>query len=158
MVALLVPVVLAGCARERVPDAFGPTDAYVAYVASLARMNLDDTELGAAWIEAGEEALEAPEPVSIPYESSGFIDPEQPAAWGASFSVERRSGVLVRAELQGVPETRAYLDVFRMSDDGPVPVASSPVELLEVRFLARRPDSRGSTPGCRRGSVRGGRR
>lgn len=136
---VLASLVLVGCARERVPDLFGPTDAYVAYVASLARMGLDDTEMGAAWIAAGENALESPETVSIPYEGSGFIDPEQPGARGLSFALERRGGVVVSAQLQGVPETRAFLDVFRMSEEGPVPVASSPLETLEVRFFARSP-------------------
>jgi hypothetical protein len=138
-VVLLVLLVVAGCARERVPEAFGPTDGYIAYTASLVRMDLDETELGAAWIEAGEAALNAPEPVSISYEDSGFVDPEQPGARGISFALERRGGVQIRAELQGAPETRAFLDAFRVSDDGPIPVASAPPERLELRFFARRP-------------------
>jgi hypothetical protein len=56
-------------------------------------------------------------------------------------TLEDRGGVLVRAEVQGFPETRAFLDVFRVTDEGRVPVASAPPKLLEVRFLARRPGS-----------------
>ena len=67
---LVLLLLLPGCKKEVVPKAFYPRSAHEAYQHALEEANLIETGLGRDWTLAGEEALETPTTIPLPYEEA----------------------------------------------------------------------------------------
>jgi murein DD-endopeptidase MepM/ murein hydrolase activator NlpD len=139
--ALLVLFVLVAAACGPIVsfrDALLRTPPYERYVASLRTAGIDRTTLGAAWIAAGERALETPLSTAIPHRDSERFRGDTPLA--ITYRVELRRGQIYRLALESASNARVnlFVDIFRMGADGTfqrVAAAGPP-----VRHVAFEPD------------------
>ena len=95
------------------------TPPYQRYVASLRDAGIDRTPLGAAWIAAGERALEAPRAITIPNRSDERFSADSSIA--LAYRVELRRGQMYRLSIKPDEGTIAklFVDVFRVAASGP---------------------------------------
>jgi murein DD-endopeptidase MepM/ murein hydrolase activator NlpD len=95
------------------------TPPYQRYVSSLRDAGIDRTALGAAWIAAGERAVEAPRAITIPHRSEERLGAESPVA--LSYRVALRRGQIYRLSTTPLAGTSArfYIDLFRLRTGAP---------------------------------------
>ena len=135
-----------GCSPVKVAEPFAPTEAHTDYVAALSRLGLHERRMGAAWISAGEMALEAPVAIEVPYNDMGVFDAAVPRALAYRFSVARGRRIDIGFEPrddEGTPvwQFPFFADVFLVpagEDDDPEHVASLPTAFNRMYFEARR--------------------
>lgn len=122
-------LVLAGCeAVEQAQDRFRDMTPYEAYTAALSDAGLAETALGRDWLSAGQEAVQAAAPVTLPFEEEGYITVDEPGAMAYRLSVPRGRRLTAEVTLSGEEETRVFVDLFRVpQDEGdpPRPVLST---------------------------------
>jgi peptidoglycan LD-endopeptidase LytH len=134
----LVLLLLVSCrSPEIVPEPYRPTNAHEAYLHSLQRAQLVGTALGRDWLAANHRALHQALPISTPYEESLYVDPAEPFAAGYRFHVIRGQRTEVAVSLQAVQSLRLFTDLFRVTDDEPVHVATAAKESLRLAFEPR---------------------
>jgi murein DD-endopeptidase MepM/ murein hydrolase activator NlpD len=137
----LVFITLPGCKKEIVPKAFYPRSAHEAYQHSLEQANLAETALGVDWIRAGEEALEKPATISLPYEEAFYWDPNSAKAGGYRFFVKRGLRVEVEIEVYSSDSLLLFADLFRETGDSIIyrtHVATADEEMQRLEFEPRR--------------------
>ena len=105
------------CKKEIVPKAFYPRSAHEAYQHSLEEANLIETALGRDWVSAGDEALENPDTIVLPYEEAFFWDPNSALASGYRFFVKRGLRVEVEIEVYSSDSLLLFADLFRETGD-----------------------------------------
>ena len=105
------------CKKEKVPKAYYPRSAYEAYQHSLEQANLIGTALGREWIQAGEEALNAPNQISLPYDQAFLWDIRKADASG--YRIFAKRGVRIEVEITVVSEDslQLFADLFRETGD-----------------------------------------
>jgi murein DD-endopeptidase MepM/ murein hydrolase activator NlpD len=116
---LLLVLAAAACGPlESLRDHLLRTPPYERYVASLRDAGLHRTPLGAAWIAAGERALEAPRAITIPDRSNARFSAD---AIALAYRVELRRGQIYRLSIERDDRTFAklFVDVFRVAASGP---------------------------------------
>jgi murein DD-endopeptidase MepM/ murein hydrolase activator NlpD len=125
----LVLLAVAGCESvEVVQDRFRDLTPYEAYRESLAGAGLAETALGRDWIVAGDDAVAAAAPVSLPFEEEGYITAEAPSAVAYRVTVPRGRRLTADVALDTEDGTRVFVDLFRVAgDEGdpPRPVIST---------------------------------
>ena len=108
----------AGCeVVEEVEDRFRDQTPHEAYRASLEAAGLTGTALARSWIEAGHRSLEEAVEVTLPFSEAGFITPEDPDAVAYRVRVGRGQRLTARVTLDGDPDTRLFVDLFRVPED-----------------------------------------
>ncbi|MCK5693657.1 MAG: M23 family metallopeptidase [Bacteroidales bacterium] len=138
---LLAVVILPSCRKEIVPKAFYPRSAHEAYQHSLEQANLSETALGVDWIRAGEEALEKPANISLPYEETFYWDPKGAEAGGYRFFVKRGIRVEVEIAVYSSDSLLLFADLFRETGDSIIyrnHVATADEEMHRLEFEPRR--------------------
>ena len=138
---LLFLLLLPGCKKEIVPKAFYPRSAHEAYQHALEEANLLETALGRDWTLAGEEALEKPVSIALPYEEAFYWDPKSADAGGYRFFVKR--GIRVEMEISGYSSDSLLLfaDLFRETGDTIIyrtHVATADEKMHRLEFEPRR--------------------
>jgi len=127
--ALLALATLTACEQvEQVQDRFRDMTPYEAYEASLADAGLAETALGRDWIMAGREAVDAPAPISLPFQEEGFINAEDPSAMAYRVTIGRGQRLTAEITLNSNEQTRVFIDLFRVpsNEDDPLrPVIST---------------------------------
>lgn len=145
--AIILPVlglvlsVLSSCRKEIVPEAFYPRSAHEAYQHSLEEANLAETALGRDWIGAGEEALENPDTIALPYEEAFYWDPNSAKAGGYRFFVKRGVRVEVEISVYSADSLLLFADLFRETGDSIIlrtHVATADEEMRRLEFEPRR--------------------
>jgi peptidoglycan LD-endopeptidase LytH len=136
---LLVLAAAAACGPiNSFRDALLRTPPYERYAASLRAAGIDQTTLGAAWIAAGERALNTPQSTEIPQRQSAQFSQDIPSA--IAFRVELRRGQTYRLALESASGSRInlFVDIFRVGQDGSFQrvAATGP----PVRHVAFEPD------------------
>lgn len=115
LLLLLVLSVAAACGPIiSFRDALLRTPPYERYVASLRDAGIDRTALGAAWIAAGQRALQAPPSTPIPHRHAERFAQDTPSA--IAYRVELRRGQIYRLALDspdGSP-VNLFVDIFRV--------------------------------------------
>ncbi len=109
-------------------DRFRDLTPHEAYAASLAAAGLGETALARDWAAAGRDALESPVTVTPPFEEEGYITPEDPSAVAYRIHIPRGRKLVFAVSLESEPDTRLFIDLFRLPNDGgdpPRPVFSS---------------------------------
>ncbi len=132
---------LPGCKKEIVPKAFYPRSAHEAYQHSLEQANLIETALGRDWIRAGEEALENPETITLPFESSFYWNPNSADAAGYRFFVKRGIRIEVEIGVFSADSLLLFADLFRETGDTAIRrthVATADEEMHRLVFEPRR--------------------
>ena len=113
---------------EQVQDRFRDLTPYEVYQEGLSDAGLSETALGRDWLTAGQTAVDAAAPVSLPFEEEGFITPEDPGAMAYRVTIGRGQKLTAEVTLQSEDDTRVFVDLFRVpsSPDAPArPVISS---------------------------------
>jgi len=137
----LVFITLPGCKNEIIPKAFYPRSAHEAYQHSLEEANLMQTALGSDWIRAGEEALERPVDISLPYEEAFYWDPKSAEAGGYRFFVKRGVRVELEISVYSRDSLLLFADLFRETGDSIIyrtHVATADEEMRRLEFEPRR--------------------
>lgn len=117
-VTLLGLAALAGCEQvEQIMDHYRDLTPHEAYVEGLRDAGLGESALARDWMEAAEAAVEAPLPVDPPFREEGFIAPDEAAAVGYRFALERGQALTVRLRVQSEDSARVFLDLFRVPAD-----------------------------------------
>lgn len=93
-----------------------------AYQASLEDAGLAETALGRDWTEAGHDALDSPTTVTLPFQESGHISPQLPAAVAYRLSIPRGRRLTFHVSLDSDEGTRLFIDLFRVPEDGEDPL------------------------------------
>ena len=127
--AVLALIGISACEEiEQVQDRFRDLTPHEAYQASLSDAGLTSTALGRDWILAGQQAVQAPVEISLPFREAGFITPEEPIAVGYRLTIGRGQRLTASVSLKSGEETRVFVDLFRMAeneDDPPRPILST---------------------------------
>lgn len=113
---------------EIAQDRFRDLTPHETYAASLAAAGLGETALARDWAAAGREALESPVTVTPPFEEDGYITPEDPSAVAYRIHIPRGRKLVFAVSLESEPDTRLFIDLFRLptdNSDPPRPVFSS---------------------------------
>ena len=132
---------LPGCKKEIVPKAFYPRSAHEAYQHSLEQANLIETALGRDWIRAGEETLENPENITLPFESSFYWNPNSADAAGYRFFVKRGIRIEVEICIFSTDSLLLFADLFRETGDTAIRrthVATADEDMHRLVFEPRR--------------------
>jgi len=108
---------LAGCQKEKVPEAFFPRSAHEAYAHSLEQAKLHLTALGAEWITAGQSSLENAVDITLPFQESFYWDARKAEASGYRFFVKRGVRVEVEISIQAKDSLLLFADLFRERGD-----------------------------------------
>ena len=114
---VLILLSCSSCKKEIVPKAYYPRSGHEAYQHSLEQANLIGTALGQEWILAGEEALNNPDTIRLPYDQAFNWDPRNADAGGYLFFAKR--GVRIEVEITVFSEDSLLLfaDLFRETGD-----------------------------------------
>ena len=127
--AVLALIGISACEEiEQVQDRFRDLTPHEAYQASLSDAGLTSTALGRDWILAGQQAVQAPVEISLPFREAGFITPEEPSAVGYRLTIGRGQRLTASVSLKSGEETRVFVELFRMAeneDDPPRPILST---------------------------------
>jgi len=138
---LLFLIFLPGCKKEIVPKTFYPRSAHEAYQHSLEQANLHETALGIDWTLTGEEALNKPVVIELPFEEAFFWDPKGANAAGYRFFVKRGLRIEVEIEVSSSDSLLLFADLFRETGDTIVQrthVATADEEMHRLEFEPRR--------------------
>ena len=112
---LLVP---GGCEQaDKLQDSFRDLTPYEEYQALLTEAGLDGTALAKDWTRAGQDALDNPTTVTLPFQETGHITPERPAAVSYLVTIPRGRKLTFEVSLQSVEGTRLFTDLFRVPAD-----------------------------------------
>ena len=140
--ALGVFIALTSCGpREIVEEPFEPTASHSNYREGLIAMEMDETVVGSAWIDAADRALENAHPVALPFQELAHFEPLRPEAVAYRFAALRGQRVEIQLEIQAAEEGRMFADLFRVVEDDleAFPqVASYSDELNRLEFEPRR--------------------
>ncbi len=104
-----------------------PESPHRAYGFVLAQSDLARSDWMQEWADLADRAILRPEPVALPFEMAAELEPVDAAAAGYRFSAE--SGRRVRVELlleNGAEHAELFVDLFRLDEDLPVHVTSTP--------------------------------
>ena len=138
---ILVLITLPACKKEIVPKAFYPRSAHEAYQHALEQANLNRTALGIDWTLAGEEALQKPVVIVLPFEEAFYWDPKTANAAGYRFFVKRGLRVEVEIAHSSPDSLLLFADLFRETGDSVVQrthVATTDEEMHRLEFEPRR--------------------
>jgi murein DD-endopeptidase MepM/ murein hydrolase activator NlpD len=138
---VLVFITLPACKKEIVPKAFYPRSVHEAYQHSLEQVNLNETALGIDWIRAGEEALQKPVDIMLPFEEAFYWDPKTADAVGYRFFVKRGLRVEVEIVHSSPDSLLLFADLFRETGDTAIRrthVATADEEMRHLEFEPRR--------------------
>ncbi|MDE2762903.1 MAG: M23 family metallopeptidase [Gemmatimonadota bacterium] len=102
---------------DKLRDRLRELTPYEEYQASLAETGLDETALGKDWTRAGLEALNNPTTVALPFQETGHITPERPAAVAYRVKIPRGRKLTFEVSLESGEDTRLFTDLFRVPLD-----------------------------------------
>jgi murein DD-endopeptidase MepM/ murein hydrolase activator NlpD len=118
-----------GCEQvEVVQDRFRDLTPYEAYRESLTDAGLAQTALARDWIRAGDDAIAAAVPVTLPFQEEGYIAAEAPGAMAYRISIPRGRRLTAEVTLDTDEGTRVFVDLFRVPEDAadpPRPIIST---------------------------------
>lgn len=123
--------------QEVVEEPFTPRQSHRDYREALDRLEIADTAMARAWVDAAEEALEEPVGVTPPVSETLYFDPREPGAVGYWFPVTRGRRIVIDLEAE---HDYYFADVFRLrSVEGAGEEGESQLEPEEL--VASRPEN-----------------
>lgn len=107
----------AGWLADTFPVPLTTSTPYETYAQSLQRSGLADTAVGRAWLAAGDEALAAPQPQSLPWTATLTFSADSPEAWAYRVALRRGQRVELLTDTSTGSPAHAFLDVYVIDDD-----------------------------------------
>ena len=120
LLALVLGLSLAlpGCSpKNTLKGVFKKQSPYEKYRSGLKDAKLDQTALGQQWVAAGEQALQKPVAVTLPFKETGYFPADKPMAASYQFKVQRGQKVAVRVQTQGQETPQVFIDLFEANPD-----------------------------------------
>lgn len=96
---------------------------YENYVKSLERADLDKSSMARQWLKVGNDALTDSTQMEVPFAESGYFLASQPAARSYRFYARRGQVLTVEGNRIGSDDSRLFLDLFMLKENGWRPVA-----------------------------------
>jgi len=134
-------IFITACRQEIVPEPFLPRNEHEAYEYSLEQANLAGTALGHSWKKAGENALNNPVDITLPFQEEFYLDPVEAEAIGYRFFVLRGLRIEIGITVHSADTMRLFADLFRQGGDSTIElthVASADKDSLVLKFEPRR--------------------
>jgi murein DD-endopeptidase MepM/ murein hydrolase activator NlpD len=119
VLVIVLPIGLAGgCAnppliRPSLKDA--PT--HERYSRALAEFGLDNVALGRDWLAASARALSEPRAATLPFEETGYIPADKPAAIAYRLELRKGRRLSVNVTFESSEASRFFVDLFEDRDD-----------------------------------------
>ena len=118
-IVVLLLMLTSGCGpAARLPDVLRKPSPYEQYVAALRTIGLDQTALGTEWIAAGERALTAPRPITLPYREAEYLPTSTPVALGYRLELRRGQRFVLEIDLHSTEPVKLFVDLFRVDPQG----------------------------------------
>jgi hypothetical protein len=122
-VFLLVPVLLValiagacGDAAEPIRRSLSADTTHAEYAEALEEIGFDQVALGRDWLTAASQALHQPVAVTLPFSETGYLAPDEPAAVGFRFDVERGRRLSIDVLFESSEPARLFVDLFELRD------------------------------------------
>jgi murein DD-endopeptidase MepM/ murein hydrolase activator NlpD/SH3-like domain-containing protein len=88
---------------------------YERYAAKLKDAKLDETALGQAWLQAGQQALHDSITITLPFKETGYFSAEKPRALGYRVAAKRGERLVVNLEMRAREQVQVFMDLFEAS-------------------------------------------
>jgi murein DD-endopeptidase MepM/ murein hydrolase activator NlpD len=109
---------MAGCEQiDDIRDQFRAETPYEGYRHALKMAKLDQTALGKDWVLVGEQVLQKPVAVPLPYRESGYFDAAEASAVAFQLELERGEDLSVHVEVASSWPGAVFIDLFRARSD-----------------------------------------
>ncbi|MDO6391662.1 peptidoglycan DD-metalloendopeptidase family protein [Pontibacter sp. BT731] len=135
----LVILLLSSCgSRETLRGVFKKETPYEAYTSSLKTAKLDETAVGQDWMAAGQTALQAPTPVTLPFKETGYFPADKPRALGYKVEAKRGEQLVVSLEMKARQSMQVFMDLLEAGTDPtavPKQVASADTAATTLTYV-----------------------
>jgi murein DD-endopeptidase MepM/ murein hydrolase activator NlpD/SH3-like domain-containing protein len=122
-VILAIVLCVGACEQvESFTDSRRDLTPHEAYLASLSQAGLAGTALVRDWIAASRAAVEGAPTVRLPFQEEGFISADEAGATAYRVHVGRGQRLNGRVYLTAQPDTRVFVDLFRVPEDDADPL------------------------------------
>jgi murein DD-endopeptidase MepM/ murein hydrolase activator NlpD len=122
------------------PSLFNSATAHERYSKQLISAGLEHTALGEKWFAAANDALNAPQPVTLPYAESGYFPADEPRATGLSFAVKRGQVLNIGVNKNPASGNWLFLELWKKRN-GRTDVEQSSDSSLSIRYEVKQDDS-----------------
>lgn len=112
-------LLLNGCSKEQIlqgEDSVGGLTPRQAYAVSLEEANLDETALGQAWFEAGEQAMSRAVFVQPPFREVGYMDPKEVTARGYRIQLQQGQRLSVKVTVPSSDSLNIFIDLYELPE------------------------------------------
>ncbi len=114
---LFLGLVASGCGKKSsLSGIFNKTTPYEAYQHSLEKANLDETALGAKWIQQGQAVFDDSLYITLPFSEEAYFDASNVMANGYRFVAERGQRIIITLNVLSREELRMFMDLFLIED------------------------------------------
>lgn len=95
-----------------------PSSPHQLYEKKLVGAGLDQTSMGALWIEQSKSILKQALAISLPYQENGYFSAQQVQATALRFTVQKGQQVQVKLNRKPIDNFKVYVDLWQVKDDG----------------------------------------
>lgn len=118
LLMLFLAVVASSCGKKStLSGIFNKTTPHEAYQHSLEKAQLDETALGAKWIQKGKAVFEDSLYVTLPFSEEAYFDASAVMATGYRFVAERGQRLIISLSLLSKEELKIFMDLFLIEDE-----------------------------------------
>jgi len=103
--------------KQGVNTIFQKRTPYEAYENSLRQAKLHQSQLGQAWLMAGQKALQDSLLVTLPFQETGYFKADQPMAAGYSFRARLGEVIDVQVTTRTKQDIKLFLDLFEINNE-----------------------------------------
>jgi peptidoglycan LD-endopeptidase LytH len=115
---------------------FGDQTPHEKYADQLGDKGLEKTPEGRAWLAASQKALEAPQPVSLPYRQRGYFRSDKSRALGLQFTAKQGERITFSLIKNGTTPLVIFADVFKPTQSTTAPLLSADTASTQFSFDA----------------------
>ena len=105
--------------KQAINTIFQKRTPYEAYENSLRQAKLHQSQLGQAWLTAGQKALQDSLLVNLPFQETGYFKADQPMAAGYSFRARLGEVIDVQVTTRTKQDIKLFLDLFEIENMHP---------------------------------------
>ena len=96
---------------------FDKSTPYEAYQRNLEKANLDETALGAKWIQEGKAVFEDSIYITLPFSEEAYFDASTIMANGYRFIAERGQKLVITLRMLSSEDLKIFMDLFLIEDE-----------------------------------------
>jgi peptidoglycan LD-endopeptidase LytH len=123
---LVAVIVLAGCSKSTFR---GRSTPHNEYREALVKAGLQNTQLGGMWISAGENSLQRPLKINLPYKETGYFPADKPSASAYVFSLRRGDKVKISLTTNPASGIKIFAELW---EPGRITIRDAPLSLMDT--------------------------